>query len=55
MNCLVHSFELGLNWGGGVCKFFQKLGAPQAPMVGTPIFTLELSTCNIVLTYVLVQ
>ena len=42
MYCLVHSFELGLNWGA-VCKCFQKLGAraPQAPMDGTPMLYPE--------------
>ena len=45
MNYLVHSFELGLNWGGPVCKFFQKLGGPgppQAPMDGTPMASIQL-------------
>ena len=39
MYCLVHSFELGLNWGGGVCKCLKKLWGlgPQAPMHGTPM------------------
>ena len=40
MYCLVHSFELGLNWGL-VCKCLKKLGGggrpPQAPMDGTPM------------------
>ena len=41
MYYLVHSLELGLNWGGAVSKCFKKLGGPgpppQAPMDGTPM------------------
>ena len=38
MYCLVHSFELGLNWGARLQMFLKKLkGGGQAPMDGTPM------------------
>ena len=40
MYCLVHSFELGLNWGDRLQMFSKTGGAgppPQAPMDGTPM------------------
>ena len=48
MYCLVHSFELGLNWGP-VCKCFKNWGGgagPQAPMDGTPMCAPRLAAAQ---------